>query len=92
MDLEKVFKYKDELQNNMTFEEIVKCFREILYEPISYWDENHNGIIYDGTYNNAQIEQATRIQQRLSTCLDLYNQIISSHREFDESYLKDKNI
>ena len=92
MDIEKVFKYKDELENNLTFEEICKCFREIMYKQISYYGEDHKGIIYDGTYTNEQINQATRIQQTMSSCVDLYNQIISSHRTFDEGYLREKGI
>lgn len=92
MDIEKVFKYKDELENNLTFEEICKCFREIMYAQISYYGEDHKGRIYDGSYSDAQINQATRVQQKMSACVDLYNQIISAHREFDESYLREKGI
>ena len=32
MNIEKVIKYKDELQFNLTFEEISKTYREILYD------------------------------------------------------------
>lgn len=92
MDLVKVFKYKEELETNLTFEEICKCFRELLYEPISYWDTEHNGRIYDGTYSEAQINQATRLQQKISGYVDLYNQILSKHNEFNEDYLRDKGV
>ena len=92
MDLDKVFKYKGELEDNLTFEEICKCFREILYKQISYYGEDSKGIIYDGTYSQTQIEQASRLQQKISGYIDLYNQIISKHNEFDEVYLKDKGV
>lgn len=32
MDLDKIFKYKDFLQEALTFEEISKLYREILYD------------------------------------------------------------
>ena len=92
MDLDKVFKYKDELENNLSFEEICKCFREILYEKISYYGEDNKGIIYNGTYSETQVGQATRLQQKISGYIDLYNQIISKHNEFDEEYLRDKGV
>lgn len=92
MNIEKVFKYKDELESNLTFEEICKCFREIMYEQISYYSEDHKGRIYDGSYSDVQINQATRVQQKMSMCVDLYNQIISGNREFDEGYLREKGI
>ena len=36
MDLEKIFKYKENIQNDLSFEEISKMFREILYDE---WKE-----------------------------------------------------
>ena len=92
MDIDKVFKYKEELENNLTFEEICKCFREIMYAQIAYYGEDNCGSIYNGTYGDEQINQATRVQQKLSTCVDLYNQIISNRRVFDDSYLREKGI
>lgn len=92
MDLDKVFAYYDELQNNLTFEEICKLFREIIYDQVSYYSDTNKGKIYDGSYSQTNIEQATRLQQKLSTCIDLYNQVISQHREFDEDYLKSKGV
>ena len=32
MDLNKIFNYKDELEKNLTFDEISKLYREILYD------------------------------------------------------------
>ena len=92
MDLDKVFKYKEELEHNLTFEEICKCFREIMYKQISYYSEESKGTVYDGSYDEEQIGQATRLQQRISECTDLYNQIISKHRKFDEEYLRSKGV
>lgn len=92
MNLDKVFAYYDALNHSLTFEEICKLFREIFYEQVSYYSDTNKGKIYDGSYSQVNIEQATRIQQKLSTCIDLYNQVISQHREFDESYLESKGI
>lgn len=92
MDLDKIFSYKEEIENNLTFEETCKLFREILYKPISYYSSDNKGLIYDGTYSETQIEQATRLQQKLSGYIDLYNQIVTKHNEFDEGYLRDKGV
>ena len=92
MDLDKIFSYKEKIENDLTFEETCKLFRELLYKPISYYSSDNKGLIYDGTYSETQIEQATRLQQKLSGCIDLYNQIITKHNEFDEGYLRDKGV
>ena len=92
MDIDKIFEFKDMLEHELSFEEICKLFREIFYSQISYYSNTNKGKIYDGSYSQTNIEQATRLQQKLSTCIDLYNQVISQHREFDESYLESKGI
>ena len=44
MNLDKIFKYKKELQQELTFEEISKLYREILYneyEKLNDWNTIH---------------------------------------------------
>lgn len=44
MNLDKIFKYKKELQQELTFEEISKLYREILYneyEKLNDWNTVH---------------------------------------------------
>lgn len=92
MNLGKIFKIKDYIESELTFEEICKMFREIFYSKISYYDENNKGIIYNGEYSDINIEQATRIQQRLREDIALFEQIMSDKREFDEIYLRSKGL
>ena len=75
MDMDKIYKYKKELQDNLTFEEISKLYREILY--------NFN--------EEFTIEQAYEIHcyQLLRDMIDIFTQMLNG-REFDINYLKDK--
>lgn len=44
MNIEKIFEYKDKLQENLSFEEISKLYREILYneyEKLDDWQKIH---------------------------------------------------
>lgn len=92
MDMNKVLDAMEYLEDHLTFEEICKTFRELMYKQVSYWCEEDKGKIYDVSYSQTNIEQATRIQQKLSTCVDLYEQVVNRHREFEEDYLKTKGI
>ena len=39
MNIEKIFEYKSKLQNDLTFEEISKLYREILYDKYETLEE-----------------------------------------------------
>ena len=44
MNIEKIFEYKEKLQENLSFEEISKLYREILYneyEKLDDWQKIH---------------------------------------------------
>ena len=75
MDMDKIYKYKKELQDNLTFEEISKLYKEILYN----------------IYEEFTIEQAYEIHyyQLLRGMIDIFTQMVNG-REFDINYLKDK--
>ena len=75
MDMDKIHEYKKELQDNLTFEEISKLYREILYN----------------VYEEFTIEQAYEIHcyQLLRDMIDIFTQMLNG-REFDINYLKDK--
>lgn len=92
MNIEKIDEAWKYLDDNLSFMEQCKLFREICYDKISYWSEEHKGIIYNGEYSQKNIEQATSIQQQISTMIDLYSQIINGKREFEERYLKSKGV
>ena len=74
MNLDKIFEYKEEIQKELTFEEISKLYREILYDKyeefvMEEWDKIH-------------------CYQILKGMIDIFNQMIEG-RKFDEEYLKD---
>lgn len=72
MDLEKVFEYKDKLEKDLTFEEISKLYREILYSK----------------YEKLKEYQQIHCYQLLRGMIDIFTQMISDGRVFDEEYLK----
>lgn len=74
MNLDKIFEYKEEIQKELTFEEISKLYREILYDKykefvMEEWDKIH-------------------CYQILKGMIDIFNQMVEG-RKFDEEYLKD---
>lgn len=74
MNLDKIFEYKDKIQQDLSFEEITKLYREILYneyEKLTDYDSIH-------------------CYQLARSILDIFTQMIVDKREFDEKYLKDK--
>lgn len=85
--LEKVQPILDEMKN-LNNDEIFWLIRNISYDLVSYYDEEHKGQIYNGSYDQLQIEQATRLQQRLRTIADVMNQVFN-HRNFDNDYFED---
>ena len=74
-----------------SFSEVCKAFREISYDQIGYYgDDNHSPIYSDGKHSDTALEQATYLQQKLSTVVDLYEQCITNGREFEWEYLYDR--
>ena len=92
MNLKKINEAWEYLNNNLSFMEQCKLFREICYDKISYYSDEDKGIIYNGKYSQKNIEQATSIQQQISTMISLYEQIIDDKREFESGYLKSKGV
>ena len=72
-----------------SFKEICWIFRSIAYDMVAYYDQNAKAKIYDGTHSELNIEQANRLQQQISSLVDLFEQSIVDKREFNEGYLKD---
>lgn len=89
MDLGKCMEELDKLKDNFTPEEICWLIRNISYYLISYFGESSKGVIYDGSFNETQIWQATKCQNRISVFTDLLSQILKG-REFDKEYFEDK--
>lgn len=75
-----------------SFKEVCKAFREICYDQVSYADEDNHGVIYDDEkkYPQEVREQATYLQRKISTAVDLYEQCITDGRSFEWSYLEDR--
>lgn len=64
MNIEKVIKYKDELQFNLTFEEISKVYREILYDY----------------YETFEDYQKIHCYQLLRNTIDIFTQMIDGRK------------
>lgn len=90
MDIDRVFKQLKEVISNLGFEEVCKMFREICYDQIAYWNDRNKGVVYNGEYSSKNIEQATYLQGKISTAVDLYTQVLIHKREFDEDYLRER--
>lgn len=73
--LYKIFKYKDDLENNLTIEEISKVYREIIYKQYEKFTDKEF--------------QKIRVYQLLRNTIDIFTQMING-RVFDENYLIDK--
>ena len=71
----KLARYQDELEKNLTFEEISKVYREILYKYYeNFTDEEY---------------QKIRTYQLLRTAIDIFSQMVNK-RVFEENYLIDR--
>lgn len=92
LDMNKVIEAKEYLEERLNFSEICKLFREICYDKVAYWSESNKGVVYDGTYEPLNIEQANRLQQAISRDVDLFEQSVVRKRTFDEGYLREKNL
>ena len=75
---------------NLNFKEVCKVFREICYDQICYYSEDSKGIIYTDKYTQKHIEQANYLQNKISTSVDLYEQLIDSKNTFNEDYLEER--
>ena len=64
MDLDKIFKYKDELQKELSFEEISKLYREILYDE----------------YTNLQEYQQIHQYQLTRDMIDIFTQMLGGRK------------
>lgn len=87
MDLDKLEGIKQTLLE-LNNDELFYVVKNTYYDLVSYYDENHKGKIYDGSYDQESIEQATRLQQHIRNDLDYFHQVID-HRIFDREYFED---
>lgn len=87
MDIDKLSSKLDELKK-LSPEEICWLIRNITYHLVSYYNDSDKGPIYDGSYDQMQIEQATRMQQTIRNNVDIFGQIFD-HRFFEDDYLED---
>lgn len=87
IDIDRAEKFLKKLVSNCTLSEVLWIVRNITYDQVSYYDKDLKGVIYNGNYNDNQIEQATSFQRKLSTMCDLFRQVVVDKREFDNNYL-----
>lgn len=89
--MDRVEKQLREVASNLSFEEICKMFREICYDQVAYYSEDKKGHIYnDNEYTQTHIEQATYLQRKVSTAVDLYCQTLVNKNTFNEDYLRER--
>jgi cell division protein FtsB len=53
---------------------------------VAWYSEKDKSRLYDGTYSDEQINQATQLQRSICGLSDMFAQIIVNHREFDKDY------
>ena len=87
MDLDKLSKIKDELVS-LSEDELFWVVKNTYYDLVSYYGENDHGVFYNGSYDDLQIEQATRLQQHIRTLADIFHQV-QKHGNFDNNYFED---
>lgn len=91
LDMDRVQKVLKETISMLSFDEVCKMFREICYDQICYYGEDNKGHIYNNNeYTQKHIEQATYLQRKISTAVDLYAQVIVDKHTFDEKYLEER--
>lgn len=64
MNIEKIFEYKEKLQNDLTFEEISKLYRECLYNE---WEKLKDS-------------DAIHCYQLTRGCIDIFTQMINGRK------------
>ena len=74
MDLDKIFKYKEELKENLSIEEINKLYKELMYDE----------------YQKFTMEEYDKIHcyQVLHSTIGIFDQMLKGNK-FQEGYLKD---
>ena len=87
IDLNKVEPIYDSMKD-LSPAEICWLMRNISYHLVSYYSDEDKGPIYDGSYDQTLIEQATRMQQTIRNNVDVFGQIFD-HRIFENDYFED---
>ena len=64
MNIDKIFEYKEKLQNDLTFEEISKLYRECMYDE----------------YTKLEYDDAIHMYQILRGCIDIFNQMLKGRK------------
>lgn len=91
LNMERVNEVMKYVCKHLNFKEICKMFREICYDQVAYYGKDSCSQIYKDTNRGQKnIEQANRLQQKVSCFVDLYEQSITDSREFNEEYLQEK--
>lgn len=91
INMDRVEKVIKEVISMLSFEEVCKMFREICYDQICYYSDDSKGHIYNNNeYTQKNVEDATYLQRKVSTAVDLYEQVITDKREFNEDYLRER--
>lgn len=88
IDLDKMKEIWDLLESRCNYTEIMWLFRNFVYEAIRWSSDSDHGPVYDEGRTRLNTEQANRLQQQISSVVDLFTQSVVSKREFDEGYLK----
>lgn len=76
--------------SKLSFIEICRMFREICYDQVAYYSDEHKGLIYKQDRTPLNKEQACRLQRKVSTAIDLFSQSVVDGREFNEDYLSER--
>lgn len=90
IDIDRVNTVLLEVISQLSFTEICKMFREICYDQVCYYSEEHKGIIYEEDRSQLNKEQACRLQRKVSTAVDLFEQSVVRRNEFNEDYLTER--
>lgn len=91
LDMDRVQKVLKEVISELSFDEVCKMFREICYDQVCYYDNELKGHIYNNSeYTQKHIEDATFLQRKVSTAVDLYAQVITDKHTFNEDYLRER--
>lgn len=88
--MDRVNKVLLDVIQKLSFTEICKMFREICYDQVCYYSEEHKGIIYKEDREPLNKEQACRLQRKVSTAVDIFEQSVVDKRIFEESYLDER--
>ena len=77
--------------SKLSFSEVCKMFRDICYDQVAYYSNDLCSPIYkDDKRSKLNVEQCNRLQRKVSTAVDLFEQAVVNSREFDEEYLEQR--